>query len=176
MKKAEIEVVKSNTYVNNREFVCGLVEVIDNRIKLNLNSEFLRITEFGINGIIPLDSEDEAASIDKMRAAAEYFAELTQNLRQAAQFYNSQKPETDKPLEAEAKPRNQHQQTEHLETIHIILEKLPEEEKALYQGFSFGERARMYKLVDDETDPVKMQGIICKMIKALSKEKGHAVG
>lgn len=169
MEKAQIEIVESNKYVNNRKFICGLVEVTDNRIKLNLNSEFLGITEFGINSIIPLDSENESASIDKMRAAAEYFAKLTQDLRQAAQLYNSQKPETDKPVEAEAKTRNQQQQAEHLEKIHIILEELPEKEKSIYQGFGFGERARMYKLVDDETDPVKMQGNICKMIKAISE-------
>lgn len=81
MKKSNIEVSNSYKHVSNREFVCGLVEVIDNRIKLSLNNEFLGITDLGIDGIIPLDSGDEAASIDKMNAAAEYFAELTENLR-----------------------------------------------------------------------------------------------
>ncbi len=175
MKKSNIEVSNSNKYVSNREFVCGLVEVIDSRIKLSLNNEFLVITELGIDGIIPLDSGDEAASIDKMNAAAEYFAELTENLRQAAQFYKSKCPETDKPVEEQAKTRNQHQQSEHLEKIHTILESLPEEEKTLYQGFGFGERAKMYKLVDEETDPVKMHRIICKMIKAISEEKRPCV-
>ena len=173
MVKADYEAVKNHNYVSNREFVCGLVEVIDNRIKLNVNSEFLTISESGITGIIPLDSGDDAASIDKMRAAAEYFAELAQDLRLATKLYQSQKPETVTPVEAEAKPRNQQQQAEHLEKIHTILEQLPEEEKASYQRFGFGERARMYKMVDYETDPVKMQAIICSMIKAISEEKGY---
>ena len=171
MVKADYEAMKNHNYVSNREFVCGLVEVIGSRIKLNINSEFLTISEAGFTGIIPLDSGDDAASIDKMRAAAEYFAELAQDLRQAAKLYQSEKPETVTPVEAEAKPRNQHQQTEHLEKIHTILEQLPEEEKAIYQRFGFGERARMYKMVDYETDPVKMQAIICTMIKAISKKK-----
>jgi len=173
MVKADYAAVKNNNYVSNREFVCGLVEVIDNRIKLNVNSEFLTISESGFTGIIPLDSGDDAANIDKMKAAAEYFAELAQDLRQAAKLYQSQKPETVTTLETEAKPRNQQQQAEHLEKIHAILEQLPEEEKAIYQRFGFGERARMYKMIDDETDPVKMQTTICAMIKAISEKKGH---
>jgi len=173
MVKAYYEAMKNNNYVSNREFVCGLVEVIDSRIKLNLKSEFLTISESGFTGIIPLDSGDDAASIDKMRAAAEYFAELAQDLRQATKLYQSQKPETVTPVEAEVKPRNQQQQTEHLEKIHAILEQLPEEEKAIYQRFGFGERARMYKMIDYETDPVKMQAIICTMIKDISENKGY---
>jgi hypothetical protein len=172
MVKADYEAVKNYNYISNREFVCGLVEVIGNRIKLKVNSEFLAISEPGISGIIPLDSEDDAASIDKMRAAAEYFAELAQDLRQSTKLYQSQKPETVTPVEAEAKPRNQLQQAEHLEKIHTILEQLPEEEKAIFQRFGFGERARIYKLVDYETDPAKMKAIICSMIKANSEEKG----
>ena len=135
MVEADYAAVKNHNYVSNREFVCGLVEVIGNRIKLNINSEFLTISESGFTGIIPLDSGDDASSIDKMRAAAEYFAELAQDLRQAAKLYQSQKPDTVTPVEAEAKPRNQQQQAEHLEKIHAILEQLPEEEKAIYQGF-----------------------------------------
>ena len=173
MVKADYEAVKNQNYVSNREFVCGLVEVIGNRVKLNVNSEFLTLSESGLTGIIPLDSGDDASSIDKMRAAAEYFAELAQDLRQAAKIYQSLKPETVTPVEAEAKPRNQQQQAEHLEKIHAILEQLPEEEKAIYQRFGFGERARMYKMIDYETDPVKMQAIICTMIKAISGEKGQ---
>jgi len=171
MPKADYEAVKNRNYVSNREFVCGLVEVIGDRIKLNVNGEFLTISESGFTGIIPLDSGDEAASIDKMRAAAEYFAELAQDLRQATKLYQSQKPETVTPVEAEAKPRNQQQQTEHLEMIHAILQQLPEEEKAIYQRFGFGERARMYKMIDYETDPVKMRAIICAMIKDISEKK-----
>ena len=171
MVKADNAAVKNDNYVSNREFVCGLVEVIDNRIKLNVNSEFLTLSESGFTGIIPLDSGDDASSIDKMRAAAEYFAELAQDLRQATKLYQSRKPETVTPVEAEAKPRNQQQQTEHLEKIHAILEQLPEEEKAIYQGFGFSERARMYKMVDYETDPVKMQAIICTMIKTITEKK-----
>ena len=45
MVKADYEAVKNHNYVSNREFVCGLVEVIGNRIKLNINSEFLTISE-----------------------------------------------------------------------------------------------------------------------------------
>jgi hypothetical protein len=172
MLKADYEAVKNHNYVSNREFVCGLVEVSSNRIKLNVNSKFLTISESGFTGIIPLDSGDDAASIDKMRAAAEYFADLAQDLRQAAKLYQSQKPETFTPVETEAKPRNQQQQAEHLEKIHAILEQLPEEEKAIYQRFGFGERARMYKMTDYETDPAKMQAIICTMIKAISEKKG----
>jgi len=168
MVKADYAAVKNHTYVSNREFVCGLVEVIDNRIKFNVNSEFLTTSESGFTGIIPLESGDDAASIKKMKAAADYFAELAQDLRQAAKFYQSGKAGTVAPVEAEAAPRNQHQQAEHLEKIHAILEQLPEEEKAIYQGFGFGERARMYKMVDYETDPAKMQAIICTMIKAIS--------
>ena len=173
MVKADYEAMKNHTYVSNREFVRGLVEVIGNRIKFNVNSEFLTLSESGFTGIIPLDSGDDAASIDKMRAAAEYFAELAQDLRQATKLYQSQKPETVTPVEAESKPRNQQQQAEHLEKIHAILEQLPEEEKAIYQRFGFGERASMYKMVDYETDPVKMQVIICTMIKAISEKKGY---
>jgi hypothetical protein len=173
MVKTDYEAVKNNNYVSNREFVCGLVEVTGNRIKLNVNSDFLKISESGFSGIIPLDSGDDATSIDKMRGAAEYFAELAQDLRQAAKLYQSEKPETAPPVEAEAKPRNPQQQAEHLEKIHVILEQLPEEEKAIYQRFGFGERARLYKMVDYETDPVKMQAIICTMIKAISEKKGH---
>ena len=172
MVKADYEAVKNNSYLSNREFVCGLVEVIGNRVKLTINSEFLTLSESGITGIIPLDSGDDAASIDKMRAAAGYFAEMAQDLRQAANIYQSDKPESVTPVEAEATPRNQHQQAEHLEKIHAILEQLPEEEKAIYQRLGFGERARMYKMVDYETDPVKMQAIICTMIKAISEKKG----
>jgi hypothetical protein len=168
MVKADYEAVKNHNYVSNREFVCGLVEVIGNRIKLNVNSEFLTMSESGFTGIIPLDSGDDVASIDKMRAAAEYFAELAQDLRQATKLYQSQKPEAVTPVEAEAKPRNQQQQTEHLEKIHTILEQLPEEEKAIYQRFGFAERARMYKMIDYEMDPVKMQTTICTMIKSIS--------
>ena len=171
MVKADNTAVKNHTYDNNREFVCGLVEVIGNRIELKINIEFLTLSEAGFTGIIPLDSGDDAASIDKMKAAAEYFAELAQDLRQAAKLFQSEKPESVTPTEAEATPRNQHQQAEHLEKIHAILEQLPEEEKAIYQGFGFGERARMYKMVDCETDPVKMQAIICTMIKDISGEK-----
>ena len=173
MVKTDYEAVKTHNYVSNREFVCGLVEVVGNRIKLNVNSEFLTISGSGFTGIIPLDSGDDAASIDKMRAAAEYFAELAQDLRQATKLYQSQEPETITPVEAEAKPRNQQQQAEHLEKIHAILEQLPEEEKAIYQRFSFGERAKMYKMIDYETDPAKMQTTICTMIKAISDKKGY---
>jgi len=171
MVKAGYEAVKNHNYVSNREFVCGLVEVIGNRIKFNVNSEFLTVSESGFTGIVPLDSGDDAASIDKMRAAAEYFAELAQDLRQATKLYQSQKPETVTPVEAGAKPRNQQQQAEHLEMIHAILEQLPEEEKAIYQKFGFGERAKMYKMIDYETDPVKMQAIICTMITAIFEKK-----
>ena len=171
MVKADNEAVKNHNYVSNREFVCGLVEVIGNRVKLNVNSEFLSISESGFTGIIPLDSGDDAESIAKMRAAAEYFAELAQDLRQAAKVYQSGKPGTVTPVEAEAKPRNQQQQAEHLEKIHAILEQLPEEEKAIYQRFGFAERARMYKMIDYETDPVKMQAIICATIKTISEKK-----
>ncbi|HCE66157.1 MAG: hypothetical protein A2X82_19155 [Geobacteraceae bacterium GWC2_55_20] len=164
--------VKNSNYVSNREFVCGLVELSDNRIKLNLNSEHFTISESGATGIIPLDSGDEDANIDKIRSAAGYFAELAQDLRQAAKLYQSSKPVTVTPVEAEANPRNQQQQTEHLERIHAILEQLPEEEKAIYQGFGFGERARMYKMIEYETDTVKMQASICKMIKDISGKKG----
>jgi hypothetical protein len=173
MVKANYEAVKKHNYVSNREFVCGLVEVIGNRIKFNVNSEFLTISESGFTGIIPLDSGDDAANIDKMRAAAEYFAELAQDLRQAAKLYQSQKPETVSPVEAEVKPRNQQQQADHLEKIHAILEQLPEEEKAIYQRFGFGERARMYKMINYETDPVKMQATICTMIKAIPEKKDY---
>jgi len=172
MVTADYAAVKNSNYVSNREFVCGLVELSDNRIKLNLNSELFTISDSGTTGIIPLDSADEAASIDKIRAAAEYFAELAQDLRQAAKLYQSQKPETVTPVEAEAKPRNQQQQAEYLEKIHAILEQLPEEEKAIYQGFGFGERARMYKMMDYETDSEKMQASICKMIKDIFEKKG----
>jgi hypothetical protein len=172
MVKADDKAVKNHNNVSNREFVCGLVEVTGSRIKLNVNSEFLTQSESGFTGIIPLDAGDDAASINKIRAAAEYFAELAQDLRQAAKLYQSGKPGSDSPVEAEAKPRNQQQQAEHLNTIHAILEQLPEEEKAIYQGFGFGERARMYKMVDYETDPVKMQEIICAMIKDISGKKG----
>jgi len=173
MVQSGYEAVKNPSYVSNRDFVCGLVEVIDNRIKLNVNSEFLTLSESGFTGIIPLDSGDDAASIEKMSAAAEYFAELAQDLRQAAQLYQSGKPESVTPVETEAKPRNQHQQAEHLEKIHAILEQLPEEEKAIYQGFGFSERARMYKMTDYETDPDKLQAIIWKMIKAISGKEDH---
>jgi hypothetical protein len=107
-----------------------------------------------------------------MRAAADYFAELAKDLRQATKLYQSQKPESVTPVEAEVNPKNQQQQAEHLAMIHNILEQLPEEEKAIYQRFSFGERARMYKMIDYETDLVKMQAIICTMIKAISEKKG----
>jgi hypothetical protein len=173
MIKEDYAAVKNHTYVSKREFVCGLVEVNDNRIKLTVNSEFLALSESGFTGSIPLDAGDDAASIDKMRGAAEYFAELAQDLRQAAQLYQSGEPGTVTPVEAGTKPRNQQQQAEHLERIHVILGQLPEEEKAIYQGFGFGERARMYKMVDYETDPVKMQTSIYAMIKEISENKGH---
>ena len=174
MVKANCKAVKKHNYVSNREFVCGLVEVVGNKITLNVNSEFLTLSDSGFTGIIPLDSGDDAASIDKMRAAAGFFAELAQDLRQATKIYQSQKAETVTPVgtEAEAKPRNQHQQAEHLEMIHAMLEQLPAEEKAIYQSFGFGERARMYKMIDDEADPVKMQARMCTMIKAMSEKKG----
>lgn len=172
MVTADYEAVKTHNYVSNREFVCGLVEVVGNRIKLTLNSEFLTMSESGFTGIIPLDSGDDAASIGKMRAAAEYFAELAHDLRQATKLYQSQKAESVTPVEAEVQPRNQHQQSEHLEKIHTILELLPEEEKAIYQGFGFGERAKMYKMIDYETDPVKMQAMICTLIKTIADKKG----
>ena len=171
MVNADDKAEKNNNYVSNREFVCGLVEVIGNRIKFNVNSEFLTPSESGFSGIIPLDAGDDAANIDKIRAAADYFAELAQDLRQAAQLYQSGKPESVTPVEAGPTPRNQHQQAEHLEKIHAILEQLPEEEKAIYQRFGFSERARMYKMIDYETDPVKMQAIICTMIKDISEKK-----
>ena len=169
---SDYEAVKNHTYVGNREFVCGLVEVSGDRIKFKVNSEFLTLSESGFTGIIPLDSGDDAASIDKMRAAAEYFAELAQDLRQAATLYQSRKTGTVTPDEAEVKPRNQHQQAEHLEKIHAILEQLPEEEKAIYQRFNFGERARMYSMIEYETDLEKMKDKICTMIKAISEKKG----
>lgn len=172
MVTAECAAVKKSNYVSNREFVCGVVEVSESRIKLNLNCELLAIAESGTTGIIPLDSADEDASIHKMRAAADYFDGLSQDLRQAAKLYQSRKPGTVTPVETEAKPRNQQQQTEHLERIHAILEQLPDEEKAIYQGFGFGERARLYKMIDYETDSTKMQATICKMIKAISEKKG----
>ena len=168
MVKADYEAVKNNNYVSNREFVCGLVEVIGNRIKLTINSEFLTLSESGFTGIIPLDSGDDAANIDKMMAAAGYFAELAQDLRQAAQLYQSDKPGTATPVEAGPTPRNPQQQAEHLEQIHALLEQLPDEEKAVYQRFGFSERAKMYKMMDYETDPVKMQAIICTMIKDIA--------
>jgi len=52
--KADYETVKNSNYVSNREFVCGLVEVTGNRIKPNVNSEFLTISESGFSGIIPV--------------------------------------------------------------------------------------------------------------------------
>jgi len=173
MVTAEYAAVKNSNFVSNREFACGLVEVSDNLVKLNLNCELLTISESGTTGIIPLDSADEDASIDKMRTVADYFAELAQDLRQAAKIYQSQKSESVTPVETGATPRNQQQQTEHLERIHAILEQLPEEEKAIYQGFGFGERAGMYKMIDYETDSEKMQASICKLIKAISEKKGR---
>ncbi|MBL0224836.1 MAG: hypothetical protein IPQ16_04430 [Geobacteraceae bacterium] len=172
MVKADCETVKNHNYVSNREFACGLVEVIGNRIKLNINSEFLTISESDFTGIISLDSGDDTANIDKMMAAAGYFAELAQDLRQAAKLYQSQIPGSVTLVEVEAKPRNQHQQAEHLEKIHAILEQLPEEEKSIYQRFGFSERAKMYKTIDYEADPVKMQAIICAIIKDISEKKG----
>ena len=172
MSNADNEAVKNHTYVSNREFICGLVEVIDNRIKLNVNSQFLTLSESGFTGIIPLDSGNEAASIEKMRVAAEYFAELAQDLRQATKLYQSRPPETVTPVETGARPGNPQQQAEHLAMIHSILEQLPAEEKALYQRFGFGERASMYKMIDYETDPVKLQATICTMIKDISGKKG----
>jgi hypothetical protein len=169
MVAADYAAVRNHNYVSNREFVCGLVEVNGKRIKLTINSEFLALSESGFTGIIPLDSEDDIANIDKMMAAAGYFAELAHDLRQAAQLYQSGKPGSVTPVEAGAKPRNPQQQAEHLEQIHALLEQLPEEEKAIYQGFGFSERARMYKMMDYETDPVKMQAIICAMIKDISE-------
>ncbi|MDD2851218.1 MAG: hypothetical protein PHY09_04865 [Desulfuromonadaceae bacterium] len=168
MAKTDCEAAKIHTGADNREFICGLVEVTGNRLKLNINSDFLTISESGFTGVIPLDSGDDAANIDKMKRAAEYFAALAQDLRQAALVYQSGKPGTGTPVDAGAKPRNQQQQAEHLNMIHAILEKLPEDEKAIYQRFGFGERAKMYKMVDYETDPVKMQAMICTMIKTIS--------
>ena len=165
--------VKNHDYINDREFVCGLDEVVGDRIKLEVKSEFLTLSETGFTGIIPLDSGDDAASIEKMRAAADYFAELAQDLRQASKLYQSQNPGTVTPVVVESMPRNQQQQTEHLERIHALLEQLPEEEKAIYQMFNFSERAKMYKMIDYETDPVKMQAILCTTIKTISGEKGY---
>jgi hypothetical protein len=169
MEKADYEAVKNHNDVSNREFVCGLVEVTSNRVTLNVNSEFFTISESRVTGIIPLDSGDEASSIDKMKAAADYFAELSQDLRQATQLYQSREPETVTPSTVASNPRNQHQQTEHLEKIHFILEQLPEEERAIYQKLGFGDRARMYKIIDDEKDPVKMEALICSAIRAISE-------
>ncbi|HIJ97252.1 MAG TPA: hypothetical protein HPP94_16265 [Desulfuromonadales bacterium] len=170
MEKTEYEAVKNHTSISNREFVCGLVEVHGDRIKFKVNNEFLSLSESGFTGIIPLDSENEAANIGKMNAAADYFAELAHDLRQAVQLYHPRKPETVTPVKAEPTLRNHHQQAEHLEKIHSILEKLPDEEKAIYQKFGFGERAKMYKMVDYETDPAKMQAIMCTMIKDISEK------
>jgi hypothetical protein len=170
MEKTGYETVNNHNDVSNREFVCGLVEVIGDRIKLNVKSEFLSLSESGFTGIIPLDSGDEAENTNKMKAAADYFAALAHDLRQTAQLYQSRKPGTATTVEAAPTPRNQHQQAEHLEKIHSILEQLPEEEKAIYQKFGFGERAKMYKMVDYETDPAKMQAIICTMIKDISEK------
>lgn len=171
MEKSETEMMASNKCINRREFDCGLVEVAGNRMTLKLNREFLGIPELAGTGSITLDSEDEAASVDKMRAAADYFAELAQDIRQAVQLYDSRKPEMPKTGAAETVSRNQQQQAEHLKKIHMLIEELPEEEKAIYQGFGFSERARMYKLVDDETDPAKLQELMCATIRALSEEK-----
>lgn len=172
MVKADDAAAKNHNYVSNRKFVCGLVEVSGNQIKLNLNKDFLITLESDFTGIIPLDLGDEAANLDKIQAAAEHFAELAQDLGQATRLYQSEKPAPATPVEA--RPRNQQQQAEHLEMIHAILGELPEEEKALYRGFGFGERAEMYKMIDYETDPVKMQTIICTMIKAIAAKKGEA--
>ena len=172
MAKADDAAVKEQNDGSNRKFACGLIELGGNRIKFKVNSEFLTKSESDLTGIIPLDCEDDVANLDKMKAAAEYFAELAQDLRQVIKLYQAENPETVTPVAAEASPRNQQQQTEHLEMIHAILEQLPEAEKALYQRFGFGERARMYKMVDYECDPVKMQALICTMIKAISDEKG----
>jgi hypothetical protein len=60
----------------------------------------------------------------------------------------------------------------HLEQIHALLGQLPEEAKAIYQSFGFGERARMYKMIDYDPDPVKMQAILCAMIKDIAANKG----
>jgi hypothetical protein len=173
MVKADYEAVKYHTCVSDREFVCGLVEVAGNRIKLNINSEFLTTSESDFTGIIPLDSGDDAANLDKMMAAAGYFTQLAQDLRQAAKLYQSQIPGSVTSVEVEAKPRNQQQQAEHLEKIHAILEHMPEEEKSIYQGFGFSERAKMYKMVDYEADPVKMQAMIYAMIKDISGKKSR---
>ena len=170
MPKADDETVNNHNDDSKREFVSGLVEVSGNRIKLKINSEFLATSEAGFTGIIPLDCWDEAANIDKMRAAAEYFADLAQDLRQAAKLYQ---PETVTPVAVEAEPKNQQQQAEHLNMIHAILEQLPAAEKAIFQQFGFSERAKMYKMIDYETDPVKMQAIICTMINTISREKAE---
>jgi hypothetical protein len=172
MAKTDDAAVKNQNDVSNREFVCGLIELSGNRIKFKVNSEFLTMSESDFTGIIPLDCGDDVANLDKMKATAEYFAELAQDLRRATKLYQAGNPETVTPVAAEARPKNQQQQAEHLEMIHAVLEQLPEAEKAIYQRFGFGERARMYKMVDYETDPVKMQAIICTMIKAISEEKG----
>jgi uncharacterized membrane protein YgcG len=55
-----------------------------------------------------------------MKAAAEYFAALAQDLRQTITLYQGENPETVAPVAAEVRPRNQ-QQAEHLEMIHAIL-------------------------------------------------------
>jgi hypothetical protein len=171
MVKAKDSAVKNSKNVSNRNFVCGLVEVSSDRIKFKLNADFLITSESGVTGIIPLDSEDEAANIDKMQAAAEYFKSLAQDLRQAAELCQSGKTESVTPAQTEPKPLNPQQQAEHLAMIHGILEELPDVERELYQKFGFGERAELYKKIDYETDPVKLQGIVCAMIKAIAAHK-----
>jgi hypothetical protein len=170
MGKEDKETMKNHQ--GTREFVVGLVEVGSDRLKFRVKGEFLTTSESGFTGLIALDPEDEGASVDKMRAAAEFFAELAQDLRQAAKQYQSPQPETIAPDQAETLPRNPQQQAEHLEMIHGILEQLPAAEKAIYQKFGFGDRAKMYKMIDYETDPVKMQALICTMINSIDAEKG----
>ncbi len=172
MVKADNAAMNNNANGTNREYFSGLVEVSDNIVKYKINSEFLTRSVAGFTGLIPLDAGDDVASINKMTAAAEYFAALAQDLRKAAKFYQSLKPGSDAPVAVEVKPGNQRQQSAHLEQIHALLEQLPAEEKAIYQSFGFGERARMYKMIDYDPDPVKMQAILCSMIKDISAKKG----
>lgn len=171
MVKANDKAVTIPNDVNNRDFVYGLVEVTSDRIKFKLNDDFLITSESGVTGIIPLDSGDAATNIDKIQAVAEYFAALALDLQQATEIYQTGKPETGTPVEADTKPLNPQQQAERLAMIHGILEQLPAAEKVLYQRFGFGQRAELYKKIDYETDPVKLQGIICTMIKVLAANK-----
>jgi hypothetical protein len=173
MAKTDDAAGKNQNDGSIRKFVCGLIELSGNRLKFKGNRDFFTQAEAGFSGFISLDCGDDAANLDKMKAAAEYFAALAQDLRQTITLYQGENPETVAPVAAEVRPRNQQQQAEHLEMIHAILGQLPEAEQELYQRFGFGERARLYKMVDYETDPVKMSALICAMIKAISEEKGE---